>query len=172
MAGSTKRWLLGLLIAIAAGCTNNPESRSPPSPAAKASREPVKSANLEAAPYRSEQPALTMQFPKGFVQLNEHKAGVLVACKDEKTGANINIRTPRLRRGDTLYSVYEELRKAPESMEKGKLIEEGDINIDGIPAKWLLMSHTQQGMKLRAIVFVLVQQTTVYMIFCTASEDA
>ena len=70
-----------------------------------------------------------------------------------------------------MQGLFNEMQALPKSVENGKEMARGDLDISGIPCKWISISHTKQGIRTRLVVYLVVKEPISYMVFCTAPEE-
>lgn len=84
------------------------------------------------------------------IRFNEHPAN----------GKNLN----------ELWDMYV-LKDFPKSFDNYKMIEMWDSNINGKKAKWIDFTNTENNIKYRNLVYMLVENNRTYYIVCTAIDD-
>ena len=115
--------------------------------------------------------------PSGIIAKSplESPEDLIIESVDDLIRASVNVTVVDLTRAlslETFVKKTQENQKRILNNNDYKLLEEGEITIQGVKSRWYINSHLQGPVKLKVIVYQFVNKKRGYTIYCMAQLEA
>lgn len=120
--------------------------------------------------YLNEEKKFFIEYPSNWIRVTVEPSTIDLVLLAPPSSANINIVAESADECPTLDQAYSEAVSAFINCELD--LKSGDLELNGIPSKWIFSSYVHQGVEIHVLQYLIVVQEMQYVIsFGASSED-
>jgi hypothetical protein len=133
-------------------------------------------ATIELEKYTNHDKGYSLDYPADWKKSDVPQLDLVLFAptkgKDENPHASMNIVSEKVGKGINLEQFYSESAANLSGALKEVSVEKSGLTLlNGTPSKWMLYTHTMQGIKFRVLQYFIVAQETIFLITFSASAE-